>query len=97
MNIVNNLHSINFALLRIIRSEYKGQYPGGSTRRFHRYAFIGWSVFYWGKKSLFTKSFFQGLLVLILGFPMLIAAIVNKIRLHFSDKITLTMLGISGK
>ena len=79
-NLTSNVSStIHQGILQIIRSERKGIYPGGSSRRFERFAFIGGSVFHWSKKALLNRSPILALHLLISGFPMLVVGIFRKL------------------
>lgn len=80
---VNISSTIHHGILRIIRLEKMGFYPGGSSRRFERYAFIGGSVFHWSKKAFLDKKMALALQLLISGFPMLIASVFRKLFLIF--------------
>lgn len=89
---VNISSTIHNGILRIIRSERKGMYPGGTSRRFERYAFIGGSVFHWSKKAFLNRNPILVLQLLILGFPMLIASVFRKLFIILPQRMR-TILG----
>jgi glycosyltransferase involved in cell wall biosynthesis len=78
---VNIPSTIHDGILQILRSERKGIYPGGSSRRFERYAFIGGSVFHWSKKAILNGSPLLGLHLLISGFPMVVSGVCRKLSI----------------
>jgi len=85
-NLTFNISStIHQGLLRIIRSERKGIYPGGSSRRFERYAFIGGSVFHWSKKAMLNRSPMLALHLILAGLPMLVASGFRKLLRRIPD------------
>lgn len=73
-------------IVSLIRSEKKGEYPGGNERRPDRYACIGGIAQFWVWKSLQARSPGQALRMSAEGAPMIAAAVSRKIRLAFRKK-----------
>jgi glycosyltransferase involved in cell wall biosynthesis len=73
-------------ILSLIASEKRGDYPGGSERKWDRYACIGGISQLWVKRSLQARKPGQAWRVFVHSAPMLAAAIYRKIRLKFSKK-----------
>lgn len=73
-------------ILAIIASEKKGEYPGGSARKWDRYACIGGISQLWVLRSLQAGKVGQALRVFFKSAPMLAAAVYRKIRLKFCKK-----------
>jgi len=78
-NSIRNLRAIADGILVLARSEHQGQYPGGSERRWGRYAFIGGIASTWAIKSCWRGGHRKLALRLLLGTaPMVFAAVWKK-------------------
>ncbi len=73
-------------ILSIIDSEKRGEYPGGAARRWDRYACIGGISQLWVQRAFQARKPGQALRVLFNSAPMLVAAVVRKIRSKFRRK-----------
>lgn len=73
-------------IVSLIRSEKRGEYPGGNERRPDRYACIGGIAQFWVWKSLQAGSPGQALRMSAEGAPMIAAAVSRKVRLAFRKK-----------
>jgi len=80
-NVIHDIRFITQGVMSLIRSEKKGIYPGGSSRRFERYSFIGGSVFFWSRTALQKGFPLLSLQLLLSGFPMVIAGALQKLRI----------------
>ncbi len=77
----------------IIDSEKKGEYPGGTKRKWDRYACIGGISQLWVKRSLQAGKPGQALRVLFNSLPMLAAALWKKCSSKFSKKTPSLLIG----
>ncbi len=76
-NSIRDISGVANGVFPIIRAERPGQYPGGSSRRFARYACIGGVAWCWFKYALADRQ----------------ARIVGKYMLHCSPMIAAGALG----
>jgi glycosyltransferase involved in cell wall biosynthesis len=67
------------ALYRMIRDERLGRYPGGRRRRFERSALFGGLVFFWAKRSVRARLYWDAAKLIARGWPMVVAAILRKL------------------
>jgi len=65
--------------LSVIRAERRGQYPGGSRRRFSRHAYIGGMAWSWFKYALRSHHYELALKLLICSAPMVMAGGLKKL------------------
>jgi hypothetical protein len=79
-------------ILSLIDSEKKGKYPGGAERKRDRYACIGGISQLWITRSLQAHKPAQALRILFHGGPMLVAAIIRKMRSKAHKKTPATMI-----
>ncbi len=75
-------------IVSLIRSEKRGEYPGGGERRWDRYACIGGISQFWVWKSLQAMSPGQALRMSVESAPMIAAAVSRKLRLALRKKTT---------
>lgn len=73
-------------ILRLIRDEHRGKYPGGRSHRFARYACIGGLSWRWVTRA--TKSHHPRLALKLLArsSPMVAAGALRKLWLSFHDR-----------
>ncbi len=79
-------------ILSLIDSEKKGQYPGGYERKWDRYACIGGISQLWIIRSLQAHKPVEALRILLQGAPMLLAAVIRKMRSKTGKKTPVTMI-----
>ncbi len=81
-NSIRNPKALVDGILALIRTENKGQYPGGQERRWARYACIGGIAATWIKYS-WNRGFKKLAVQLLLGSsPMVFAAVCKKIAAY---------------
>jgi hypothetical protein len=79
-NSIRDISGVANGVFPIIRAERQGQYPGGSSRRFDRYACIGGVAWCWFKYALGARQMrVVGKYMLHCG-PMIVAGALKKIR-----------------
>jgi glycosyltransferase involved in cell wall biosynthesis len=86
-------HSYISIMHKIIRSERAGEYPGGPSRRFERYVFIGGPVFSWVKWSLKAHRYRPAMKLMADGWPMILAAIASRLYAIIRGRRPLETLG----
>ena len=72
-NSIRNLRRVAEGILRLVAAERRGAYPGGTGRKFDRYASIGGPLAFWGLQALKHGEPRLGLRVLLTGCPMILA------------------------
>jgi glycosyltransferase involved in cell wall biosynthesis len=78
-NSIKQIRSHAAGMLSLVREERAGQYPGGSRRRWDRYAIIGGTSANWAWKYCWRGGQRKLALQLLLGTaPMVLAAVVKK-------------------
>lgn len=77
-NMINDTKRIALSILSLIRAEKEGSYPGGNSRLFDRYAFIGGMVLAWSKSAFSSGFRGLGLRLFTLGLPMVVAGAFRK-------------------
>lgn len=78
-NTIHNTKEMVNGILRVIKSEHQGRYPGGKSRRFDRYSYIGGITYHWCKIALKRHHPFMALRLLKSGWPMVMAGCVKKL------------------
>ncbi|HLH56562.1 MAG TPA: glycosyltransferase [Verrucomicrobiae bacterium] len=79
-NSIRNVEAMIRGVLAVITAERNREYPGGTTRRFARYATIGGPLQLWCRNALKQKRLDLAVRLLKSGWPMLGAAILRKMR-----------------
>jgi hypothetical protein len=77
----NTVHRVAWCIggaHKLIHKEHTGEYPGGRSGRFERFAFIGGPVLFWVRKAFRTGFYSEGLRLFVAGWPMIMAAIANR-------------------
>jgi glycosyltransferase involved in cell wall biosynthesis len=83
-NSIRNVKAIADGILRLAWLEHQGQYPGGSNRRWDRYAIIGGRASTWAYRYCWRGGERKLALRLLLGTaPMVFAAVCKKIARLF--------------
>jgi glycosyltransferase involved in cell wall biosynthesis len=91
----NSVRSIKPAvpgIRALIRSEHKGEYPGGVRRKFARYACIGGLAQLWVRKAWKARQYRDSLILLFRSFPMITAGLCKKIVTKYRHKTPLVLL-----
>jgi hypothetical protein len=78
----NNRRAVD-GMLRVIRTERRGGYPGGRARRFDRRAFIGGPTLHWSRTVLRRGSPFLAAWLLLGGVDMVLAKALRSFRQKF--------------
>ncbi len=65
-------------LHKILDKERAGDYPGGRTRRFARHGWLGGVIVFWVKRSMRAGAYKGALRLVIVGWPMILAAIIRR-------------------
>ncbi|HEX3543968.1 MAG TPA: glycosyltransferase family 2 protein [Candidatus Acidoferrum sp.] len=78
-NVRHRVPAMVEGLYKVIEREKSGVYPGGPSLRSNRYAVLGAPVFFWIKSSVKAGLYNTAMSVLAQGWPMFLAAIVQKI------------------
>jgi hypothetical protein len=77
-NLICDISGVANGVFPIIRAKRQGQYPGGSSRRFERYACIGGVAWCWFKYALGVRQMrVIGKYILHCG-PMIVAGALKK-------------------
>jgi glycosyltransferase involved in cell wall biosynthesis len=83
-NSIKQIKSHASGMLSLVREERNGQYPGGSDRRWDRYAIIGGTSANWAWKHCWRGKQGKVAMQLLLGTaPMVVAALVKKTLRYF--------------
>ena len=91
----NSLHNIEASVrgvFSLINSEHRGDYPGGRSRRFARYARIGGSAYEWIWKAWANHLPGLAFRLLISSSPMIMAAALRKLWFLFNRTTTPVIL-----
>jgi hypothetical protein len=67
----------------VVQKEKHGEYPGGRSHRYERYAFIGGPVYYWFKRALGDGLYWRGLRFLAEGWSLMLVSIWAHLALKF--------------
>jgi hypothetical protein len=84
------------AMLKLIKKEKTGQYPGGARFRFERYAFLGGPIFFWIKKCLRARLYANAGSLLVKGWMMAFAAAMRRAFVKLTHAAPLRTLRMSG-
>jgi len=92
-NSIKNIKLITEGIHSLVRSESRGEYPGGKERRWDRYAVLGGRAGNWAYRYCWRQGQRKLALRLLLGTaPMVAAAIWKKIYRRFQKPATLIVL-----
>jgi glycosyltransferase involved in cell wall biosynthesis len=78
-NSIRDLEKMTDGIYPIIKAERRGQYPGGPSRRFERYACIGGVAWCWFKYALAARRYRIVCTYLVYCTPMFVAGALKKI------------------
>ena len=78
-NSVRDIENVTGGIYPIIRAEWRGQYPGGVSRRFARFACIGGIAWYWFRFAVAARRPRIVCKYLVYCTPMFIAGALKKI------------------
>jgi len=87
ITVAKRIHASNFSsnvqifvegIVELIRFESKGNYPGGPSRRFGRYAILGGMSWFWAGRGLKQGHYALALGLLVKSCPHLVAGALNK-------------------
>jgi glycosyltransferase involved in cell wall biosynthesis len=92
-NFTRNIEFMCNGFFSLINSERKGKYPGGSTRRFARYACLGGPAVEWIKKARRSRLPWLALKILLKSWPMIAAAVIRKSMVRFNPARPLVLTG----
>ncbi len=89
-NSVRDTRRVVAGMLRIIRAEREGRYPGGRSRRFHRYASIGGPALHWSKRAMQRGHPLLAIRLFMSAFSMILAKALRRgcILLHGVKPVT---------
>jgi len=84
VNYVRNIDAMVKGTLSLVRAESRGQFPGGLSRKFSRYAYIGSKIYFWTWKALKFHRLGLASRLLISGGLMMVAAALKTLwwKLH---------------
>ncbi|HTS16344.1 MAG TPA: glycosyltransferase family A protein [Verrucomicrobiae bacterium] len=77
-NSVRDVERMTDGIYPIVRAEWRGQYPGGTSRRFARFACIGGIAWYWLKRARVARRPRIVCKYLVYCAPMLLAGALKK-------------------
>jgi glycosyltransferase involved in cell wall biosynthesis len=86
-NSVRSVKAMGAGIRALIRSEHKGEYPGGVRRKCARYACIGGLAQLWVRKAWKARQYRDGLSLLLRSFPMIAGAVCKKIISKYLQKL----------
>ena len=90
-NSVRSVKPLARGVCALIRSEHRGEYPGGLRRKFARYACIGGIAQLWVRKAWRARQYRDSFILLLYSFPMVTAAVFKKIFTKFCQKTALVL------
>jgi glycosyltransferase involved in cell wall biosynthesis len=82
----NTVHQIGRfvdTMSMVVHKEKNGEYPGGPSHRFERYAFIGGPVYYWFTRALRDGLYRRSLKFLAEGWSLMLVSIWSHLTLKF--------------
>jgi len=85
----NTVHDVALFLPRLacmLERERRGEYPGGSMRRFDRYGLLGGLVFFWFKRAFRCGLYGEAVALLLRGWRMLAIAIARRGSSHLTGR-----------
>jgi glycosyltransferase involved in cell wall biosynthesis len=85
-NTVKNVPAFLPSLYKLIHNERLGKYPGGTQRRFQRYALIGGYVLTWQSRAIKRGLYGDTLTLLAHAWPMTFAAVTRKLRINLKRR-----------
>jgi len=74
-NTVHQVGQFVETMSMVVRKEKNGEYPGGPSCRFERYAYIGGPVYYWFTRALGDGLYWRGLKFLASGWSLMLVSI----------------------
>ena len=92
-NTIRNLKFMVETAPGLIRLERQGRYPGGKSRRFSRWAYIGGVEIAWCRSALRARRFDLAARLLLISSPFVVAAIIRKLGRRFRRKLPAMRLG----
>ena len=70
----------------IVRKEKNGEYPGGPSRRYERYAYIGGPVYFWFREAFRRGFYWRSLKFLGSGWLLVLVALYSRLALKLKGR-----------